>query len=250
MKNVIVTGATRGLGLAICARLLTVAEYRVVAIGRSPSAEFTTLESNYRDRLLFRPYDLGEIEGIQSLVQEITREVGPLYALVNNAAVGLDGVLATQHRSDISHALRVNLESPILLTKYACRSMLARREGRIVNISSIIASTGFNGLSVYAATKSGLEGFTRSLARELGRLRITVNCVAPGYMETDMTAGLDDEKLKSVRRRAPLGLPRPSDVAGAVAYLLSGEAAMTTGTVITVDGGSTADLRPLTIGET
>ena len=118
--------------------------------------------------------------------------------------------------------------------------MLASGTGRIVNISSIIARTGFNGLSVYATTKAGLEGFTRSLARELGRVRICVNCVAPGFMDTDMTSGLQGEKLESVRRRSPLGLVQTSDVAGAVAYLLSADAERITGTVLTVDGGSSA----------
>lgn len=240
MKNVIVTGATRGLGLAICARLLAVPDYRIIAIGRTPSDGFQALLAEYADRLVFRPYDLADLDGIAALVQGITREFGPLYGVVNNAALGIDGLLATQHATDIARGLRVNLESPILLTKYACRSMLTRGEGRVVNISSIIATTGFSGLAVYGATKAGIEGFTRSLSRELGRARITVNCVAPGYMETDMTAGLQGEKLNSIRRRAPLGLPRPEDVAGAIAYLLSPEAAMTTGSVITVDGGSTA----------
>lgn len=240
MRNVIITGATRGLGLAMVARLLREDGYRIIAIGRRETPELAALIAAHPDRVVWRPYDLADLEGIPALVTGITREVGPLYGLVNNAALGVDGVLATQHATDIARALRVNLESPILLTKYACRTMLTQGRGRIINVSSIIASTGFNGLSVYGATKAGLEGFTRSLSRELGRARITVNCLAPGYMETDMTAGLQGDKLSSIRRRAPLGLPAPADVAGAVAYLLSDEAAMMTGSVITIDGGSTA----------
>lgn len=240
MLNVIITGATRGLGLAMAERLLREDDYRVIAIGRRETPELAALLSAHPDRLAFRSYDLADLDGIQALVTGITREFGALYGLVNNAAIGVDGVLATQHATDIARALRINLESPIILTKYACRSMLTKGCGRIVNVSSIIASTGFNGLSVYGATKAGLEGFTRSLSRELGRARITVNCLAPGYMETDMTAGLQGEKLNSIRRRAPLGLPRPEDVASAAVYLLSKEAEMMTGAVMTVDGGSTA----------
>lgn len=240
MLNVIITGATRGLGLAMAERLLREDDYRVIAIGRRETPELAALLTAHPDRLAFRSYDLADLDGIQALVTGITREFGALYGLVNNAAIGMDGVLATQHATDIARALRINLESPIILTKYACRSMLTKGCGRIVNVSSIIASTGFNGLSVYGATKAGLEGFTRSLSRELGRARITVNCLAPGYMETDMTAGLQGEKLNSIRRRAPLGLPRPEDVASAAVYLLSKEAEMMTGAVMTVDGGSTA----------
>ena len=149
-------------------------------------------------------------------------------------------VCATMHSTEISKILRVNLESPIVLTKYASRSMLINSVGRIVNISSIIAATGFNGLSVYAASKAGIEGFTRSLSRELGRSNITVNCVAPGYMETDMTSGMKGDKIDSIRRRSPLGLAHVEDIAGAVSYLLSKETERVTGTVIKVDGGSTA----------
>lgn len=239
MKTVIVTGATRGLGLAVVARLLK-DNYRIIAVGRKQTDELSTLCDAHSEQLFFRSFDLNNLDEIPQFVVGITREFGSLYGLVNNAGIGLDGLLATQHATDISAVLRVNLEAPILMTKYACRSMLTRSEGRIVNISSIIASTGFSGLAVYAATKAGLEGFTRSLSRELGRAKVTVNCVAPGYMETDMTAGLQDEKLASIRRRAPLGLPRPEDVAGSVAFLLSDESVRTTGSIITVDGGSTA----------
>ena len=144
------------------------------------------------------------------------------------------------HATEISKTLRINLESAIVLTKYASRSMLINSVGRIVNISSIIATTGFNGLSVYAASKAGIEGFTRSLSRELGRSNITVNCVAPGYIETDMTSGMKGDKIDTIKRRSPLGLAHVEDVAGAVSYLLSKETERITGTIITVDGGSTA----------
>jgi len=118
--------------------------------------------------------------------------------------------------------------------------MIKERKGRIINISSIIAKTGFNGLAVYGASKAGLEGFTRSLAREVGRFNITVNAVAPGYMLTDMTIGLDKSRLDSIVRRAPLGLPQTENVAFAVEHLLDPLSEKTTGTVLTVDGGSTA----------
>ena len=198
------------------------------------------MSKKFSGKAHFISYDLEKLKEIPELVNEITRKYGNVYGLVNNAGIAFDGVLATMHGTEISKVLRINLESAIVVTKYACRSMLTSSEGRIINISSIIASTGFNGLSVYAASKAGLEGFMRSLSRELGRSKITVNCVAPGYMETDMTAEMKADKIDSVRRRSPLGLAHVEDVAGAVSYLLSKDAERITGTVITVDGGSTA----------
>ena len=239
MKRVLVTGATRGLGLAIARRLVSDGYY-VIGLGRRVTPGFQSMLDDVPGQTAFVPYDLNDLDGIHRLVSNITRQHGPLYGLVNNAGVGLDGLLATMHGSQISRLLALNLEAPITLAKYASRSMLLRSEGRIVNISSIIASTGFRGLAVYGATKAGLEGFTRSLAREVARANITVNCVAPGYMETEMTAALEGEKLDSVRRRSPLGLPRVEDAAGAVAYLLSPDSERITGAVLTVDGGSTA----------
>ncbi|MEP1611078.1 MAG: SDR family NAD(P)-dependent oxidoreductase [Roseobacter sp.] len=236
-QTVIVTGAAKGLGLAISETLVD-AGFSVVGVGRSASDEFNALPENERR---FIEFDLTHIQDIQNLVRDLMTSLdGPPYGLVNNAGTGLDGLLATQHASDISRILTLNLEAPITLTRYVVRHMLKARQGRIVNISSIIAQTGFSGLAVYGATKAGLEGFTRSLSREVGRAGITVNCVAPGYMLTDMTSGLTGSKLESVKRRAPLGLPETRHAAHAVRYLLEPAAAKTTGSVITVDGGATA----------
>lgn len=150
-------------------------------------------------------------------------------------------MLATLHERDIGQLIRVNVEAPILLSKYLLRPMLMNRTGRIINISSIIATTGFSGLSVYGATKAAMSGFTRSLSREVGKAGITVNTIAPGYMETDMTSALQGEKLESIKRRSPLGnLANAQDVAHAVMYLLSDKASNITGSTITVDAGSTA----------
>ena len=235
---VIVTGASKGLGLAISQNLVN-SGYYVVGIGRSNSEEFNNLIS-----CTFYEFDLLNVDKIPKLVNDIASSLKSsniaLYGLVNNAGIGLDGLLATQHSSDISQVLTLNLEAPITLTKYAVRHMLANKVGRIINISSIIAQTGFSGLSVYGATKAGLQGFTRSLSREVARAGITVNCVAPGYMLTDMTKSLTGSKLESVKRRAPLGLPDTNHVAHSVNFLLSSKSDKTTGTIITVDGGSTA----------
>lgn len=240
MKNVIVTGVSKGLGLALSTRLAADPEIRLIGLSRSVGDGYAALMEAHPDRVHHARFDAADIAAIPGMVRGITQEHGRLYGLVNNAGMGLDGVLATMHASDIERVLRVNLEAPITLCKYASRSMMPAREGRIVNISSIIASTGFHGLAAYAASKAGLEGLTRSLSRELGKMGITVNCVAPGYMETEMTGGIDVHKMASIRRRAPLGLARPEDAAGAVQYLLGPDGARVTGTVLTVDGGSTA----------
>ena len=239
MKLIIVTGASKGLGLAICQRLLK-EEYKVVGISRSMTDEFSALQKEFPETLFRETYDFANTDDIQKLVRTITKAHGNIYGLINNAALGHDGVLGTMHESQIKELIAVNVEAPILLTKYASRSMLMKLQGRVINIGSIIASTGFNGLSVYGATKASLSGFTKSLARELGKAKITVNTVAPGYMATAMTSGLEGEKLKSIERRSPLGhLATVEDVAGTVSYLLSDDAKNITGTTITVDAGST-----------
>ena len=237
-KNVIVTGARRGLGLAIV-RHLSGMGYKVLAVARSSSVELDVLCEG--GDVCYECFDLIKIDQIHTWVNDLTKRHGPIYGLVNNAAIGSDGVLATMHDQDIAKLLLVNLQSPIVLSKYVSRSMLLEGIGRIINISSIIGKTGFSGLSVYASTKSGLEGFTKSLSRELGKIGITVNCVAPGYMQTDMTSNIHPEKLLSIKRRSPSGrLVTVESVATSVAFLLGEDAAMINGTSLTIDTGSTA----------
>ena len=189
----------------------------------------------------FVPFDLSEIEGIADLVKVLHKEFGPIHGLVNNAGISFEGVLAIMPTVQIEQLLRVNTLSPIVLTKFVVRHMMADGGGRVVNMSSIIASTGYSGLSVYGATKASLIGFSRSLAREVGRMGITVNSVAPGFIATDMTNGLKDEQRQQVERRSALKrLAEIDDVANAVEYLLSDKAKNITGTVLTVDAGNTA----------
>src|SRR5712664_2079140 len=244
MHNVVVTGGSRGLGLGIVRRL-TAEGYRAVAIARQMNDQLaSTMEQAEQSRpgsLHFVPFDLANIQNIPDLVKKLHKDFGPIYGLVNNAALGLDGVLATMHNSQIERLIRVNTLSPIVLTKYVVRHMMADGGGRVVNVASIVGFTGYSGLSVYSATKASLIGFTRSLAREVGRTGVNVNSVAPGFMDTHMTQGLDGERREKVARRSAQGrFPEVDDVADAVEFLLGSKAKSITGTVLTVDAGSTA----------
>jgi 3-oxoacyl-[acyl-carrier protein] reductase len=243
-RNVMVTGGSRGLGLAI-ARKLAAAGYGVVAIARKMSHQLTgamqEIEGSGIGSLDFVACDLGDTEGIPKLARAVRKQFGPVYGLVNNAGLGTDGLLANMKNSQIEELLRVNTLAPIMLSKYVVRSMMADGGGRIVNVTSIIGFTGYSGLSVYGATKASMIGFTRSLAREVGRLGINVNAVAPGFLDTEMTQGLADEQRQQVARRSALRrLVDVDDVADAVEFLMGDKAKSITGTVLTVDAGSTA----------
>lgn len=242
MKIIILTGATRGLGIEI-ARNLAQEGFKVIATGRKLSDELSELIKNgsFKGSIKFYPYDFKNLSGIKSFADMLLKENGRPYGLINNAALGHDGILGTMHESQIKELINVNLTAPIIFTKYVSRSMLVNGDGRVINISSIIGSTGFSGLSVYGATKSGISGFTKSLSRELGKAGITVNNIAPGYMDTDMTKGLDGQKLNSIIRRSPMKkLASLEDVSCAVIFLLRNEAKSINGVTITIDAGSTA----------
>ncbi|WP_298951196.1 SDR family oxidoreductase [uncultured Methylobacterium sp.] len=241
MRNVVVTGGSRGLGLGIV-RTLAAQGDRVVAVARRPGEALErAMAEPGAGEIRFVAADLGAIDALPDLARRLRRDLGPLHGLVNNAGLGTEGLLATMPNDQIEALIRVNTLAPIVLTKYVVRQMMADGGGRIVNLSSIIASTGYNALSVYAATKASLTGFTKSLAREVGRLGITVNAVAPGFIDTEMTGGLAEEERARIAGRSALKrLAEVQDVANAVAYLLGEGGRNVTGTVLTVDAGSTA----------
>jgi 3-oxoacyl-[acyl-carrier protein] reductase len=241
MRNVLVTGGSRGIGLAIARRLAS-AGFNVIAVARRESDEMrAAIAEAKQGNLHFRNCDLGVTDALPAFVKQMRDEFGAIYGLINNAGIGTEGLLATMHNSEIEELIRLNVLSPVILTKYVVRHMMADGEGRIVNISSIIASTGYNGLSVYGATKAAASGFTRSLAREVGKLGITVNAIAPGFIDTELTQTLGGEGRQKIAGRSALKrLPEADDVAGMVEYLLGDGGRNITGTVLTVDAGNTA----------
>jgi 3-oxoacyl-[acyl-carrier protein] reductase len=244
MQNVIVTGGSRGLGFAM-ARSLAAAGYRVIALARNGTEELAgagrAATDAGRGAIEFRPCDLSDLRAIAPLVKAVRAEFGPIYGLVNNAGLGTSGLLSTMRDSDIERLIKLNTVSPIVLSKYVVRSMMSQRTGRIVNIASIVASTGYSGLSVYSATKASLIGFTRSLAREVGQLGITVNAVAPGFIATEMTGELDESQRHQIARRSAMKrMAEPIDVARTVEFLLGDGGRNLTGTVHTIDAGNTA----------
>jgi 3-oxoacyl-[acyl-carrier protein] reductase len=243
LLNVLISGASRGLGLAIAERLAADG-YRCIALSRRTSDDLETAIATARSgpgEIVFRAFDLTDLDAIPEMVRALKKDVGPLYGLVNNAGLGSEGLLSAMSHAQVQALVTLNTLAPILLAKSAIRHMMIEGRGRVINVASIIASTGFNGLSVYGATKASMIGFSKSLARELGRVNVTVNAVAPGFIETDMTAGMSDEDLTRIRRRSPFNrLAEPRDVAGAVAYLMGEDGRNVTGTVLTVDAGGTA----------
>lgn len=241
-RHVIVTGGSRGLGAAMVRGLLQ-AGYRISTCSRSRSSEIEALEADpaCKDRFLWRPCEVGEADQVDRFVREAAEWAGEagVYGLVNNAGIAQVGILASFPNAETDRLLRVNLFGAIQMARAASPYLLKQSDGgRIINISSIIGSRGYNGMSAYSATKAGLDGLTRSLARELGRRKITVNSVAPGYVRTEMSSTLTAAQTAQIINRTPLRrLVDEDDVMELVRFLLGDGARMITGQVILVDGG-------------
>lgn len=237
-KHLILSGGSRGLGLALLNKLLDEG-YQVSTFARSMTPSLQDCLNAFPDSCRGESLDIQDAEGLRRFCQESVSRFGEIYGVINNSAIAIDGVLATLPEIEIARMLSVNLEGVIRLTRLAVRSMLkANQGGRILNISSIIGTRGYNGLAVYSATKAGLDGFTRSLARELGRMQISVNSIAPGYFPTDMSGTLSSSQMGQIVRRTPMNrLARFEDIAPLALFLLSPSAEFITGQTILVDGG-------------
>jgi 3-oxoacyl-[acyl-carrier protein] reductase len=231
----LVTGSTRGIGKAI-AETLVGCGARVAVVGRDRAKSAAVSESiNGAGGFAC---DVGDPASVEALVAEVEKSLGAIDILVNNAGLTRDNILFRLKNDDWDAVLDANLRGAFVAIRAASRGMIKRRWGRIINIASVVGLVGNKGQSNYAASKAGLIGLTKSVAKELASRNVLANVVAPGFIETDMTAAMTADAKAALSQQIPLErLGKPSDVAGAVAFLASDAAAYITGQVIVVDGG-------------
>jgi len=240
VKNVIlVTGATRGIGKSIAYSLVGADSY---IVGTATSEQGAESIKNYMKELkingIGRVLDVTNGESVNNLISEISDSIGTPTILVNNAGITRDQLLMRMNEEDWDDVLETNLKSIYRLSKACLRGMMKNRWGRIINVGSVVGSMGNSGQSNYSASKSGMQGFSRALAREVGSRNITVNTVAPGFIETDMTSQLPEEGKKIMLEKIPLGrMGSPQEVACVVKFLASSSGDYITGETIHVNGG-------------
>jgi 3-oxoacyl-[acyl-carrier protein] reductase len=235
-KTAFVTGSTRGIGHAVAVALHQ-AGARVAIVGRD-AAKAVAIAAGLGERAVGVACDVADARQIESAIAAAELALGPVDILVNNAGITRDNLLLRMTEAEWDEVLAANLKGAFHTTKAVLKGMMKRRSGRIINVSSIIGITGNKGQANYAASKAGLIGFTKSVAKEYGSRGILVNAVAPGFIETDMTSALPEESRQAMLAGITLGrLGRPEDVAGAVLFLASDLAGYITGQVLVVDGG-------------
>ena len=235
-KNALVTGSTRGIGRAI-AESLANAGARVAVVGRDQARAAEAAAAIGRDARGFAA-DVGDPASVVALVEAVEKEFGQVDILVNNAGLTRDNILFRLKDDDWDAVLDANLRGAFIAIRSVARGMIKRRWGRIINIASVVGITGNKGQANYAASKAGLIGLTKSVAKELGSRNVLVNAVAPGFIETDMTAAMTPEARAGLAGQIPLErLGTPQDIAGVVTFLASDQAAYITGQTIVVDGG-------------
>jgi 3-oxoacyl-[acyl-carrier protein] reductase len=238
-RVVVITGGSRGLGAGLVQSYLDSGDL-VATCARSVTPEIEKWQQEEPDRFLFVPADLSRVADCEGFVKAVIDRWDHIDVLVNNAGVARDGILGMASDDDIDIVVDLNLKGTLYMSRLVSRRMLARRSGNIVNISSIVGRSGYRGLAVYSATKAAQEGMTRALARELGSRGIRVNAIAPGYLRTEMSHGLDDGQLQQIVRRTPAGrLGEPDDVARACQFLTDPRNDYITGQVLVIDGGLT-----------
>ncbi|MFW2340975.1 MAG: 3-oxoacyl-[acyl-carrier-protein] reductase [Acidimicrobiia bacterium] len=238
----LVTGGSRGIGRAVAVRLAADGHRVVVNFSSSPEAAASVVEEirSAGGEAVAVAADVSDADAVANLMGQVGEEFGPVEILVNNAGVTRDGLLARMGSDDWDRVMEVNLKSVYLCTKAVLRGMLKNRWGRIISIGSVSGLAGNPGQANYAASKAAIVGFTKSIAKEVGSRGITANVVAPGFIESDMTAALGESALEAAIGATAIGrLGRPDDIAGAVGYLAGDEAGFVTGQVIVVDGGLT-----------
>lgn len=237
-RSIAITGATRGLGLHMAKHFLAKGD-RIIALCRSRPEALATWarESGCRDNLIDIRADMANLDQLNEVVRRM-EEQASCDVLINNAAIVYRNLLPMQSPKQMTETITVNLLAPMFLCRAIAKYMMRRRSGRIINISSMAAARVYRGLTVYSASKAGIEHFTRGLASELAPFNIHVNAIAPGIMETDMLLSLSKEQLDISIKRTPIGrLVKVEEITAAVEYLLSDEAAVITGQILTLDGG-------------
>ena len=238
-RTVIVTGGSRGLGAGIVQSFLDSGD-RVASCSRSETEQTRKWAEEHPDRFFFMEADIADREQCTAFVKATLATWKSVDVLINNAGVARDGIHALFSDEDTDTVIDLNLKATFHISKQIVRNMLAHGGGSIVNISSITGLTGYRGLAVYGASKAGLDGFTRALAREVGSRNITVNSIASGYLRTEMSHGLDEGQLNQIVRRTPAGrLGEPDDIARACQFLVDKQNNWITGQVLVIDGGLT-----------